>query len=180
MPLPANHVYKASLDRFAYYVTWFVGLLFGIQALGTIVLVVNGTPTENEVLMGIFVPVGLGGCFYLLYMYRVLRYELLSDGIRICRPLQTRKILFQEITEVLKVDDESMKWTLRLFANGGVFGYFGFFTNHKYGRMSWYASRRKSLLMLKLKTGERVVITPDDMSIAEQIQSRIPLTDNPR
>lgn len=178
MPLPAQHVYLATLDQFAKFVTWMVGLIFFGQAAFIIVMTLyEDAPESNTVLMSVFVSAGLVGVFYLLYLYRILRYELNADGIRICRPLHTRLIPYRAIVKVNLPSDQDMKWTLRLFANGGVFGYYGMFTNSNFGRMSWYASRRKSLLILELKNGEKIVLTPDDMSMAEQIQSRIPITE---
>lgn len=167
--------YSASLDRLAIGITFFVGAIF----LGQAVLFVYLSATEpyrDEVgWMGPMIPVVSVFGFLLLYAYRIKGYDVSAESILIRRPWFSKTIPLRHIRSVAIPSENDMKWTLRLFANGGVFGYTGIFTNPVFGRMRWYATRRTGLMMLETVTGEKIVLTPDDLSLADAIRSAIQL-----
>lgn len=173
MSKPHTGKYSASLDRFAVVVTWMVSVLLLGQAIGSVLLVLLSETADVSPWALVAIVITAPFVVYMLWLYRIRHYELTADSLIIRRSVRTRIIPLQVIEEVLLPDEKDLKWTLRLFANGGVFGYTGFFTNPKFGRMSWYATRRKQLIMLRLKSGEKVVITPDDMNLAVHIKAGI-------
>ena len=67
-----------------------------------------------------------------------------------------------EVFNVVLLTNEDLKWTIRTFGVGGLFGYFGKFRNSKIGTMTWYATMRNQAILINLKDGQRIVITPDN------------------
>lgn len=63
-----------------------------------------------------------------------------------------------------------MKWTIRTFGNGGLFGYFGKFYNAAFGKMTWYATRRNNYLVLSTSENGKIVLTPDNLEMAKEIE----------
>jgi hypothetical protein len=60
------------------------------------------------------------------------------------RPLINVRIRREDIRTVEKIEKNKIKWSLRMFGVGGVFRYYGTFTNLSLGRMTWYATERQS------------------------------------
>lgn len=50
--------------------------------------------------------------------------------------------------------------TIRIFEVGGLFGYFGKFSNKKNGVMTWYCTRRNKLVMVTTEN-EKIILSPD-------------------
>ena len=86
------------------------------------------------------------------------------------RPAGRKIVLLMDIKYVEVPTKESMYWTIRTLGNGGLFGYWGKFANTTYGDMTWYATRRSNYILLKLKNSRSIVITPDDISLAQALQ----------
>ena len=60
------------------------------------------------------------------------------------------------------VDKETMKWTVRTFGVGGLFGYFGKFANRALGSMTLYATRRNNYVLIITTDERKIIITPDE------------------
>lgn len=67
-------------------------------------------------------------------------------------------------------DIDSMRFTIRTFGNGGLFGYLGLFYNPAYGKMKWYATRRDNYIMLIMQDNTKIVLTPDSDLMAQEIK----------
>jgi hypothetical protein len=91
------------------------------------------------------------------------------------RPVGKKIFRLSDITSVEVPSKESMRWTIRTFGNGGLFGYWGKFTNKTYGNMTWYATRRSNYILIKIKE-RQIVITPDDISLAQSIRSQLAIS----
>ncbi len=55
-----------------------------------------------------------------------------------------------------------MKWTIRTFGVGGLFGYYGEFVNWKLGNMTWYATRRDKTVLIETVDDKKLIVTPDE------------------
>lgn len=96
------------------------------------------------------------------YLFRVTGYELNGQSLIIFRPIRNRVIPLTEILRVGQVEKKSLRWSLRTFGNGGLFGYYGKFYNPTFGTMTWYASRRSNALLMQTTNSENILITPDE------------------
>jgi hypothetical protein len=85
-----------------------------------------------------------------------------SDALIIHRPLKNKLIPLNDIARGRMIEKGELKWTIRTFGNGGLFGYTGHFTNRKLGAMRWYATRRNDAVLLQTTEGKKILLTPDE------------------
>jgi len=92
--------------------------------------------------------------------FSIRNYSLEDGKLVIHRPLGSRKIaLSPELTAFQ--DPDAAKGALRLWGNGGVFGYYGTFRSGRLGTFSAYATDWKFGVVVKTG-GKTFVLTPDD------------------
>ncbi len=65
-----------------------------------------------------------------------------------------------ESVQVAKSADFSR--TIRIFGSGGLYGSFGIFRNARMGTFRAYATQKEPLVIVKMKTGKSVVLSPDN------------------
>jgi hypothetical protein len=149
-------IYKATLDNLAKGVTIVISVLFpviiGIQffynSLGNVI--------------PIYTAVGLALIYFITYVFRPINYQILADKLVIHRTISDVKIERSEIKSVELLEKEMLNSTIRVFGVGGLFGYYGKFTNSKMGMMTWYATRRDKAVMVITISGKKIIITPDE------------------
>lgn len=106
------------------------------------------------------------------YFLHPTAYGLNKDELIIKRPLKPAVIKRNDMEEIMFLTDEQLRWTIRSFGVGGLFGYFGYFYNRQLGSMLWYTSQRKNRILIRLKNGGKIVISPDDPSLFESLKWR--------
>lgn len=114
------------------------------------------TLVYKSILIGSFVALVIG-----TFLFSVTGYTINAGTVTINRWLYNVNINRADITEYRVVPDEDMKWTIRTFGVGGLFGYYGRFTNTNLGGMTWYATRRSNYVLL-VAGGKKIILTPDD------------------
>ncbi|TCZ74001.1 hypothetical protein E0486_04635 [Flaviaesturariibacter aridisoli] len=158
------------MDRSARAVTIFVFALFALVLTVQVHLAVEfprqGLPIAITIsLLFSIIVICLG--------FRVTALTLTENALLIHRPWRTKTILFSDIQKAEALDREDLSWSLRIFGIGGVFGYYGRFANRKLGAMTWYLTRRDRTVLLRMKNGNKIVISPDDCDgFLEAIQAR--------
>lgn len=75
-----------------------------------------------------------------------------------------KKISYDEIQMVRMTEAKELAGTWRSFGVGGFFGYFGYYRSARMGNMQWYVTQRKNFVMIELKTGKKIIISPDEPS----------------
>ena len=163
--------FKLSFDRLSKWITTGTLVVF-LTTLGIIEFVKDNQNTEIltlvQTLMATFLTLILGYC----YFTRPLYYYLDSQNLVIRRPINSITIPRIEISESTLVEHSEKKNMLRLFGNGGFFGYTGFFYNHTLGKMHLYVSRKDHWVLIKLSNKKQVVLSPDeDVTFLRELQS---------
>jgi hypothetical protein len=163
--------YKASLDTLGKIISVVVIIIFlfigqrSIRALfvasgDAIIILVHGG-------LLIFMAVTLLFCS----LYSVQGYGLYDNELIIRRPYKDRIINLTDIAEVRPVEHSEFLGTIRTFGNGGFFGYYGWYYNTRLGKMHWYVTQRKNRILIRRNNGEKIIISPDDSSLAERLQA---------
>jgi len=139
-----------------------------MSALGTAVLVVVGVSAYRgiPVVSGIAHTLGLGVALALIlsllgsFLFAVTGYAVDENALHIERPLFATRVPLADLQRVW-FDPDACKGSLRLFGNGGLYSFTGFFRNKKLGIYRLFGTdlRRAVVLMLSQRT---VVITPAD------------------
>lgn len=89
-------------------------------------------------------------------------YEINEHDIIIKRPFG--KITYQKssVKEIEQLLAKEMKFSIRTFGNGGLFGFYGSFYNKKYGNMKWFVSNFHQLVLLHMDGGKKILVSPDN------------------
>ena len=148
--------FRASLDKTAKRVTIGTAVLFSVICIFL--------PAFHQGAYYVFIGISLVLVSILVgsYLFRITAYEVTPHQLIIHRPFNNKVL---EHTDILKVDlleAGALKHSMRLFGNGGLFGYYGKFSNPRFGYMSWYATNRANPVLLHMRGGKKVIITPDD------------------
>ena len=105
------------------------------------------------------------------YLFKPLNYEVNDRFLSIKRPLKSVFIELDSIEDIRIYPKGGV--TVRTFASGGFFGYFGKFHNDNIGDMTYYATSSNNKILIVLKSGENIVVTPDDEKMLEILKSSI-------
>lgn len=147
--------FKASFDTFVYVITAFVFLI--IPAVGLVQYF-----TDKVSLAGNLTAAGIVLLTSLIcYLFHPSGYWVDDTTLIINRPLKNVVIPKSAIQKAELLTAADMKWSIRTFGVGGLFGYFGKFTNTKIGNMTWYATQRKNYVLI-VTGGSRLILTPDN------------------
>jgi hypothetical protein len=86
-----------------------------------------------------------------------------SDGyIEVNRLIGRARISLDGLREARAATKDDFRGCLRLFGNGGLFGYYGMFRTSKLGKSTWYVTNRGKAVVVV--TGEKTVLfSPDDV-----------------
>jgi hypothetical protein len=150
-----SKTYTATYDKGARWTTivfgLFILLMLGFSASG-----IKGTLGLGIVAL---VPVLVGA---ITFRFSVKYYKILPDAIVVCRHSGEKVFSRQAIREVKIVSPDDLKGTMRTMGVGGLFGYYGSFSNNKFGDMTWYMTNRQHLIGIFLNDNSTVIISPDD------------------
>lgn len=149
--------YKASLDKLAKGISIGATILFAIVGAYQWVL-----QKEQSVWVTITMSAFLLLTYGFVYALRPLGYSIQSEHLVIHRPFANIFIPRHQIESVYKIDAADLKGVIRTFGSGGFFGYFGKFANGRLGSMTWWATRRNNMVMVKT-LNRKLVLTPDDV-----------------
>jgi hypothetical protein len=150
-------IFSASMDRFAKNITSILPLIILV-----LVLIPLNSKNENDIIESI-IPLTIVFLVYLFcFLYRPIDYRITANKLIINRLIKKVILDKSEILNVVLLTNEDLKWTIRTYGVGGLFGYFGKFRNSKIGNMTWYATRRNNAILINLKDGQKIVITPDN------------------
>lgn len=96
------------------------------------------------------------------YLYRPKAYMLDGQNFYISRIAGSFRIPLSVITTVQQIPNSDLRFSIRTFGNGGLFGYTGYFRNSKLGKMRWFVSQRKNYVLIETNDGAKFVVSPDE------------------
>ena len=149
--------YKTSLDNLAKVVTIVTTILFAAIIVGQFLLI-----KDEGRSVPIFTTIILLLIYFGTFSFRPISYKLTDDKLIIHRPLSDIKIIRAEIEKVEQLDNEKLSWAFRVFGVGGLFGYWGKFSNTKLGSMTWYATRRNNAVLVTTIYNKKIILTPNE------------------
>jgi len=147
--------FKATLGRSAALITVFVTILFGVIIFSLFTRVHAGPEKYAITILLITI-------YFFVYAFHPTGYEISTDELIIRRLLFSVHIPRKNLVTAAGIAGNKASWSLRMIGVGGLFGYFGLFANLQLGTMTWYATRRNGLILLKTVRDEKIILTPDD------------------
>jgi hypothetical protein len=165
--------YRASTDLSVKVITAGVFLLFGFISYTIIEELRNSPGNETMPALKMAVMLMLPAILLVCWLYSPAYYSINNNELIIHRPGPNRRISINTIESVHSVSKEEMNGTIRSFAVGGLFGYFGRFMVPKFGSVNVYATRMSNLILVRTRDGEKILLSPDDIELAGRIESFI-------
>ena len=151
--------YKCTLDAAARYMV--PGLILLILILITVTQISVGVTFSQRSIPALYIGViPIVIISIAMFILSPLSVTVDDHSIMIIRRAKPVTIEFSDIAGISKVAD--MKFALRTFGNGGLFGYTGQYYKKGIGSMTWYCTQRKNYLLIEKTNGKKIVITPDD------------------
>ncbi len=151
-------IYKTSLDNVTKVITLGITILFAAIIIGQYSIIKDATASATP----IYITVGLLIIYFIVFAFRPVKYSLTADNLIVHRLFSNVKIERSKIKSVELVDKEKLSWSVRVFGVGGFFGYFGKFANAKLGTMTWYATRKDRIVLVKMLNNKKIILTPDE------------------
>ena len=114
---------------------------------------------KGEIIAGL---VAISICLGILlvpYLFAPKSFELTQSGVVVRRLLRSFEIPYSKIKKVYITDLPILG--IRLWASGGLYGYYGLFYLSKLGTVWVYATRRKRVLLLEVDNN-RYVVSPEN------------------
>jgi len=105
-----------------------------------------------------------------VFLFSIKNYAISGNTLIIQRWINKVEIPFTEIKEARILGENEMGMVFRTFGVGGLFGYFGKFSSSKLGSITYYATQNKNKIFIALKSGKKILITPDDTTITAQLK----------
>jgi hypothetical protein len=150
-------LFKASPDKSVKIFTAVISFIFLLSVIGLIGIFI----VEKSIILPVLSLVILSA-FVLAYVYRPVSYTISNEQLFINRLAGDIVIPKASIKQVDVIDKDVVDGAFRTFGVGGLFGYFGKFSNARFGSMTWYVSRMDKLVLLTTDT-EKILLSPDDV-----------------
>ncbi len=150
--------YKTSLDNVTKVITLGITILFAAIIIGQYSIIKDATASATP----IYITVCLLIIYFIVFAFRPVKYSLTADNLIVHRLFSNVKIERSKIKSVELVDKEKLSWSVRVFGVGGFYGYFGKFANAKLGTMTWYATRKDRIVLVKMLNNKKIILTPDE------------------
>ena len=96
------------------------------------------------------------------YAWSPRGYAVSSGFIEVNRLIGNARIPLDGVREARAATKDDFRGCLRLFGNGGLFGYYGLFRTSKLGKSTWYVTNRAKVVVVV--TGKKTALfSPDDV-----------------
>jgi hypothetical protein len=138
---------------------------FLIVISATVSALLGGMTVAGAVLLAMHQPVGLALLFVPLVVlvcsvpFAILGYSLEGSELLVRRLGWHSRVSVEGLREII-IDPKAMRKSLRLFGNGGLFAFAGWFWNRRIGRYRAFATDFKRAVVLKFPQ-RTIVITPE-------------------
>ena len=160
-------VFKTSLDKLAKVVTAVIIILFTAIIFLQLIFIQDFGNTSSIITITTLLI-----SYLIAFIFRPISYIILDELLVIHRPLLDIKIALTEIENIVVLDSQELKGTIRTFGVGGLWGYWGSFANSRIGAMKWYATRMSNAVLITTGNNKKIVLTPDDPELfVKRLQS---------
>ncbi|MDQ2751713.1 MAG: PH domain-containing protein [Bacteroidota bacterium] len=149
--------YAASLDKTSKIITLLVSLLFAVIIVSQIVSFIRYRDVTPLWVTGLLLII-----YVITYCYHPVSYQIKNKSIVVHRYASNVVLSPNEIKHVEIIPSQKLRGSIRIFGVGGLYGYFGQFSNRDLGYMTWYATQRvNEVILIELNNHKKIIITPD-------------------
>jgi hypothetical protein len=145
---------KVSMKQKASRPDWLVLLITGL------VTIVIGILSFKLIWGGRWlIPLIMIGVWLYCYIYAPRSYEIRGDFLIVNFLIGSKR--FGPIVSCQTIKDLCIIWT-RVFGNGGLFGFTGWYWSLRYGLYMAYVTHRRKLVLFKTEAGRKILTSPAD------------------
>jgi hypothetical protein len=163
--------YKASKDMSIQIITIGVIILFLFLGYQSVMGLISAKGNITSTLIHSGVLIFLIATIVLCYLFAPQKYSISNDNCIIHRPISDIIIPLDSIIEIREVNKSELKGMIRTFGVGGLFGNYGKFHTSGLGNITMYGTQNKNFILLKVGN-RKILLTPDNLSIIDQIKNR--------
>jgi hypothetical protein len=143
--------------------SWVISILVIVFTVGITAMLINYMVEQDSHTWLIWVFPGFMGSLCIgLFLYRPLNYLFTPYSFVVHRLVNDVVVDLNQMELVRTVSKKEMGLPIRTFGNGGLFGYTGSYFSERIGNMTWYATRTDNFVLVLLKGGKKLVLTPDE------------------
>lgn len=140
---------------------WVITFGFYIVAVAVIGLLIatiaQGAVAAGVIGLVIALPIFIAIALY-TEGYSPQRLEVSASQITILRRYNSVTIPRSAILSITPLTKQDMRWTTSMGGCGGLYGYFGTFTNRRLGQFTMYATAMENLYLITIADGKKCVI----------------------
>lgn len=151
-------MFKASLDSLAKWLGPAI-LLFVVFTIFTIDKLAGNPGWTSIIPLIAIIPILIG-----TYIYSPKSYSVDMDTISINRIAGKFFINRKDIKSISAIDKKEIGTAWRTMGNGGLFGYTGYYSSSKLGKMRWFVSQRKNYVLITMNNDTKYLLSPDDVA----------------
>ena len=145
-------IFQASTDTLVRIIT------IGTSILLLLAIVILYTTSGFDLWYALLL---LMAIFFVAYLYRPLYYNVEQGTLSIKRPINSLDIALSDIKKANIITQDDLGMAIRLFASGGMWGYYGFFYSFKMGKMWWYVTQRQNYVLIQTTDDTQYLLSPD-------------------
>jgi hypothetical protein len=106
------------------------------------------------------IPLIIIGIWLYCFIYAPRSYEIRGDFLIVNFRIGSKR--FGPIVSCETIKGRDIGWLWRVFGNGGLFGFTGWYWNLRYGLFVSYVTHRKKLVLFKTEAGKKILTSPAD------------------
>ncbi|MCC6186264.1 MAG: hypothetical protein IT256_03845 [Chitinophagaceae bacterium] len=150
-----KQIFTAEMDNSVKLITTIIH--FGLLPI-PFFLYYSAGAFETFLMLALIVPL-----FLLTYLLRPFQYVLDTDKLVVRKNILPKTINLTDIKMMSTVEYKDLKIRLRLYASGGVWGWFGYFLSAEYGNVLLQCTTKKNLILITTKDDKYIVLSPADV-----------------
>jgi len=151
--------FAAQWDKTLKAITYAVVVFLIVEAIGISIALFLTTSQTMALLVTILIVICNTLILGFTYLYAPQGYVVDESGITVTRKRAPVHIEFESIKEVSRIERDRFMKSLRIFGNGGLFGYYGSFRNKELGNFKMYATHGDCGVLID--ADKTYVMTPD-------------------
>jgi hypothetical protein len=114
------------------------------------------------------------------YAYSPRGYVCSGQSIAVKRLIGDVEVPLVDVREARAATKDDFRGCIRLWGNGGLFGYYGLFRTSKLGKCTWYVTSRSNAVVV-VTSAKTVLFSPDDVnSFLAAIGTLAPVSPGPQ
>ena len=151
------HTLQYNWSRTVWVIT-FGFFILAVAVLGLLIAAIaQGSVVAGVIGLVIALPIFVAIALY-TEGYSPQRLEVSASQITVLRRYNSVTIPRSAILSITPLTKQDMRWTTSMGGCGGLYGYFGTFSNRRLGQFTMYATTMENLYLITTADGKKCVI----------------------